>query len=166
MLHWMKTLLAQSSGSWASGWGSLVHPKLSWPNVSVPTEWGGVAMNRTRLIVGLPPVAAYDILAPETVAIFVPGAAVVSGRGTRAADLVIRAQAGTSKTWSDRQLVRRLATDVAERAQPAAEQLVPMLIYIQQLSRNLRKLCTDLCEVREPNVTVRSASGFEGKVWE
>lgn len=30
----------------------------------------------------------------------------------------------------------------------------------------LRKLCADLSAAREPKVTVHSASGFEGKVWE
>ena len=30
----------------------------------------------------------------------------------------------------------------------------------------LLKLCQDLLETREPNVTVRSARSFEGKVWE
>ena len=49
--------------------------------------------------------------------------------------ILIRAKAGTGKTWSARQLVRALSTH--ERVRQNHE-LVPLLIFVQQLARDLR----------------------------
>ena len=80
---------------WGHGWNALISPLLSPDNVSKPTVWRGGAMNDTRVIVQLPGLADFQIRSPEYVSIVLPAVAVRSGRGSRAPDLVILADAGT-----------------------------------------------------------------------
>ncbi len=54
--------------------------------------------------------------------------------------ILIRAKAGTGKTWSARQLVRHLATHEGQNKMNAADRTIPMLIYVQGLVRELRNV--------------------------
>ena len=59
-------------------------------------------------------------------------------QGDDAPPILVRAKPGTGKTWTSRQLVRSLAVDPRQRALPCDERLVPLLIFVQKLSHELR----------------------------
>ena len=106
-------------------WDSLVYPSLTWQNVSTPADWHGVAQNNTRLVVSLPGLPRYEIHSPETISLMIPSSAVISGRATRLAAIVVRADAGEVRvagTLSDG------CTDAAVRA--AASQEVGVVIHL------------------------------------
>jgi hypothetical protein len=58
-------------------------------------------------------------------------------QGDSCPPILIRAKAGTGKTWSARQLVRKLAVDQGQKLL-YAERTVPLLIYVQEFVRELR----------------------------
>ena len=76
-------------------WNALVRPSLHWHNLSQPFDYDNIAQNGTRLVVALPPLPSYDILAPETIAIAVPSSALKSGRVAYVPPLLVHAQPGT-----------------------------------------------------------------------
>ena len=87
-------LRSQQEHARGNGWGAVVHPTLSWHNISLPDEWEGEPQNGTRLVIALPASPEFDIQSPETVDLVIPAVALRSGEATKAPSLVIAAEAG------------------------------------------------------------------------
>ena len=89
------------------------------------------AIDEVTVRIGFPQLAAYDIAAPETISLTIPGAVLTSGRTVRATpDIPIEAEAGSASL--DGTLFERPVVDTVQAGVDMAGRALTLRITLQQ----------------------------------
>ena len=137
----------RSAQSEPAGWNAIVVPALQELNV---------ARTGTLVLVTIPRVPTYDITAPETISLTIPGAVLTSGRTVRATpDIPIEAEAGSASL--DGTLFERPVVDTVQAGVDMAGRALTLRITLQQ------DAWSAWAAAREPVDAPREGVGFTGR---